>query len=72
MTDERYARLMQSDDPLTAQEVFDGWHFCREFDELLVGPGMSELRRCSCLPKEHPVYSTAPPDEGPVDLEGQL
>lgn len=37
MTDERYYALMASDDlPLTKEEVAEGWHFCLEFDGLLV------------------------------------
>ena len=35
---------MRDDDlPLTAEEIAQGWHFCPEWDELLIGPGMSEL-----------------------------
>ena len=62
MTEERYKQLMEDDKAkLTDQEVADGWHYCYEFDGLLVGPGMGELRFCACWPKDHPVYSSQPP-----------
>lgn len=64
MTDERW-KLLSEDDPsageLTESEVAEGWHWCQEFDGLLVGPGMGELRPCKCLPKNHPAYKTIPP-----------
>lgn len=42
MTDERYNFLMRSDEyRLTDEEWKEGWHFCVEWDSLLVGPGMS-------------------------------
>jgi hypothetical protein len=41
MTLDRYRELMQPDGPpLTAEEIDAGWHFCLEFDGLLVGPEM--------------------------------
>jgi len=59
MTDERYNALMRSDVlPLTEAEIADGWHFCWEFDGLLIGPGWIELEFCHCFPKEHKVYLT--------------
>lgn len=37
MTDERWKELMDSDSlALTKEEVEEGWHFCLEFDGLLV------------------------------------
>ena len=38
MTDERYNALMDFDSnlPLTKEELDEGWHFCMEFDGLLV------------------------------------
>jgi hypothetical protein len=55
---------------LTPDEIVLGWHWCAEFDGLLVGPGMGELNFCSCLPGNHPVYSTKPPMEtGPIDAD---
>jgi hypothetical protein len=45
---------------LTAAELAEGWHWCWEFDGLLVGPEMGELNHCHCLPEDHPVYQTRP------------
>lgn len=68
MTRERYNLLMEDDSvDLTQAEISKGYHFCSEFDGLLVGPGMYELNHCSCWPKDHPVYKTAPPPEPPAD-----
>lgn len=41
---------MQNDQlSLTTEEMKAGWHFCTEFDGLLVGPGMkSEQECCTC------------------------
>lgn len=33
---------------LTAEEQEDGWHFCTEWDDLLVGPTMMEANYCTC------------------------
>ena len=52
MTNERWRYLMKSEEPLTKAELNEGFHWCGEFDGLLVGPGMSELLCCTCLPKE--------------------
>lgn len=61
MTPERWKRLMRSDDEnLRVDEIELGWHWCAEFDGLLVGPGMGELGCCKCLAKDHPVYKTLP------------
>ncbi len=64
MTQERYCQLMENDElPLTTEEINLGWHFCHEFDGLLVGPEMHELYGCTCLPGDHPVYKTKPESE---------
>ena len=34
---------------LTQEEIAEGWHWCYEFDGLLVGPGMREMESCTCL-----------------------
>jgi hypothetical protein len=61
MTPERYNELeMNIEVKLTSEERAEGWHFCDEFDSMLVGPGMQELECCTCLPVDHPVYDTAP------------
>ena len=65
MIESRYQELMRNDDlELTPEELAEGWHFCAEWDCLLVGPGMGELEPCKCLDPNHPVYKTVPPRTG--------
>ena len=33
---------------LTKEEIEAGWHYCHEWDGLLVGPGMEEMECCTC------------------------
>ena len=67
MTDERYNTLNNDLGllghyiaDLTSEEINEGYHFCYEWDGLLIGPGMPELRVCQCLPYSHNVYFTMP------------
>lgn len=46
---ERWEKLMASNEALTPDEIKAGWHFCVEFDGLLIGPGMVEMSVCTCL-----------------------
>jgi len=56
MTTERWYAVQNSDDtPLTYGEIEDGWHFCHDWDGLLVGPGMKELDFCSCEGIKKPI-----------------
>jgi hypothetical protein len=49
MTDERWLQLMNSDtEPLTEQEVKEGWHFCPEWDGLLMHRVITP-EDCSCF-----------------------
>lgn len=49
MSDERWHLLMKNDDEqLTDDEIEEGWHFCWDWDGLLIGPGMGEMERCTC------------------------
>ena len=45
---ERYNLLMKEGGELTYDEIRHGWHFCIEWDGLLIHPGMPE-EACSCL-----------------------
>lgn len=47
----RYAELESgiTDAKLTRSEIDEGWHFCREWDGMLVGPGMPEMKACGCF-----------------------
>lgn len=49
MTENRWQHLMKDQDAeLTESEIQEGWHFCWDFDGLLVGPGMGEMEICTC------------------------
>jgi hypothetical protein len=51
MTDARYQFLMGDDEgsqSLTTAEIQAGWHYCVEFDGLLIRPGMGETKHCFC------------------------
>lgn len=37
--------------PLTDEQIDSGWHFCPEFDFMLVGPDMPEWDLCNCFDK---------------------
>lgn len=53
MTNERYKFLMDNEgSSVTDEEFKEGWHFCYEWDGLLVGPGMPELKYCCCASDE--------------------
>lgn len=57
MTDDRWKFLMGN--KLTQEEMSRGWHWCPEFDGLLVGPGMGEwddgLCQCDVPGRNHPI-----------------
>ena len=65
MNPKRYEELMdfRSTATLTKEEIAVGWHFCNEWDGLLIGPHYDELDCCRCLPHEHLVYKTIPKRE---------
>lgn len=59
MTKKRYNRLMDDlNARLTKEEVVEGWHFCCEWDGLLIGPGMEQEIDCgcTCFPPDHSLY----------------
>lgn len=47
ISEERYRKLM-SGESLTPEEIADGWHFCCEWDGLLIHPSWREARVCAC------------------------
>ena len=49
MNRDRYVELDNGKGELTLAEVAQGWHFCDEWDGLLVGPGMAEMECCGCF-----------------------
>ena len=49
MTSERYWELETSPTAeLTKEERAEGWHWCIDWDGMLVGPGMVEESGCCC------------------------
>ena len=51
MTEERYKLLMANDnESLTPEEIAEGWHFCPDWDGLLIGAEMpDEMVACGCF-----------------------
>jgi hypothetical protein len=33
---------------LSPEEISQGWHFCYDWDGLLIGPGNSKMDSCNC------------------------
>lgn len=52
MSGHRWTMLERKGTGLTESEIQAGWHFCNEWDGLLVGPGMIEQEACTCFSKE--------------------
>jgi hypothetical protein len=48
MNKQRIIDLQKSETELTEEEVKQGWHFCPDFDDLLIGPGNVEAFVCNC------------------------
>lgn len=49
MDKERWTQLMKDDSlKLSESELDQGWHFCPDWDGLLVGPEMGEYEYCTC------------------------
>ena len=36
------------DDSLTPEEISVGWHYCRNWEWLLIGPGNPKMNNCKC------------------------
>lgn len=49
MTKQRYNELMKNPElKLTPEEYKNGWHFCYEWDELLIHISWKEFKSCTC------------------------
>lgn len=48
MTPERYAELDLKNARLTQEEVNEGWHFCPDWDFMLVNKKDPESEECYC------------------------
>jgi hypothetical protein len=51
MNEDRFQQLISSpeDGTLSAEEIAEDWHWCFEFDGMLVGPGMWGDWSCGCM-----------------------
>ncbi len=49
MIEARYRQVDEAGAGLTTQEIMEGWHFCGDWDGLLIGPGWGELEACTCF-----------------------
>lgn len=53
MTDKRYSELMHNIDlTLTEEEIKEGWHFCQDWDGLLIHTSWKEYECCHCVFEE--------------------
>lgn len=62
MTTERYKQLMSElmkgkPSGLTYAEMAEGWHFCQDWDGLLVGPECAEAESCYCQLDDHRAWA---------------
>ena len=48
MSPERYAELMRTDTHLTEDERKAGWHFCLDWDGMLIHKTDIEMQCCTC------------------------
>ena len=48
MHQRRREELERTGGPLEPEERAQGWHFCPEWDEMLIGPGWPEMASCLC------------------------
>ena len=46
--DARYHAIDAETEKLTKAELAIGWHFCGDWDGMLIGPGVSEMECCAC------------------------
>ena len=53
MNNERYRYLIENvEAELTEEEIKQGWHFCPDWDLMLIHPNMPESDCCSCFKEE--------------------
>lgn len=48
MTRERFFEIEFKNSPITKEELEEGWHFCSDWDGMLVGPNTPESEVCLC------------------------
>lgn len=55
MTPERYKELNRTGEELAPEEVREGWHYCADWDGLLIHPKFPEAECCSCEVKREEI-----------------
>ena len=49
MNNKRWQELERKGEGLTKEEISEGWHWCPEWDDMLIGPEMHmEWEICNC------------------------
>lgn len=48
ITKARWIELERDGGQLTPEEFASGWHYCWDWDGLLIGPGCPEIECCTC------------------------
>lgn len=48
MNQERWLFLESTGNVLTEEEISEGWHYCYDWDDMLIGPIMPEWDACIC------------------------
>jgi len=66
---ERYIELDRTGEGLTKEEWEAGWHWCKEWDGMLVGPDTDEALVCSC---DHPAIEAWKQSDAGKKLQEQL
>lgn len=66
MNEERYNQLDCTGEAPTPEEQAEGWHYCVEWDEMLIGPGWPEMDACICKRDDGTLY--ARPRKAPETL----
>ena len=69
MDDKRFLELDRSGQGLTKEEWDKGYHWCLEWDGMLVGPGEDEALFCSC---NHPAIEEWKKSEEGIRMQEEL
>jgi hypothetical protein len=69
MNRERYIELDRAGEGITKEEHEAGWHWCYEWDGMLVGPDTEEALVCSC---NHPVIEAWKESDAGKKLQKEL
>lgn len=48
MSPERYSELEEGESELTSEEIAAGWHFCLEWDFMLINACDPDGEKCDC------------------------